>query len=153
MTIAGKTVVDYAGFQKVLLGVTIVVGLTRFALSVAGVANEVAVWFSMDAIWMFGIVYYPIQVHRREFGGYVTVLVLLVIQLTVISAIISSGIALAAVTGSENIFSEMSGAYDWGHWAHAGAHLALGPTVFAGVSWLPASVILLVTRALARIRS
>ena len=146
MKLFGKTLGEYIKFEKAFLLVTIVVGLIRLGLTLSGVPNAVATWFSMTALSLFGVVYLPISVHRRGFGAYKQVFVLLSLQLLASGVIIATGITIAGVTGVSNIFQIDSPNANPA--AHAAQHLLGGPTIFALIFWLPASLILFVTKKL-----
>ena len=143
MALFGKTLSDYIQFQKVLLILTAAVGLIRFGLTFAGTPDPVVNWFSVTALLLFGIVYYPIQVHRKGFGGYKHVWMLIVIQTSVAQVIIGAGILMSGATGIDSIFSEGAAS---GYLPHALSHLIGGPTVFAGIFWVLSVPILLVTK-------
>ena len=144
MTVFGNTLSEYIAFQKYLLILTIVAGLIRFGLSLAGTPEGIVRLFSMTALLLLGTVYYPIQVHRRKFGGFKHVWVLLVVQLVVAETISAAGIGIAAVTGVPNTFSTVGP--DANYLAHALTHLIGGPTAFGLILWGLASVILVITR-------
>ncbi len=80
MRMFGKSLSEYIEFQKVILGLIIVVGVVRLALSLAGVSVGIAKWFSITGALLIGIVYYGIRVPTRGFGGYKHLLPLSVIQ-------------------------------------------------------------------------
>jgi hypothetical protein len=146
MKLFGKTLGDYLRFGRGILILTAVVGLLRLGLSLAGAPTDVAFWFSVSALMLVSMVYFPIVVRVTGFGGYRHVLVLLALQIFVAEFIVSVGIAITAVTGVTNIFSipEFSGTLE-SHWIHALTHLVLGPTLFALILWIPASIIYWVT--------
>src|SRR5262245_11628242 len=105
MKIFGKPLSDYFAFQKGILILILLVGLGRLGLSLAGVSSDVAKWLSLTAMAIVGTAYVGVQVPRTGFGGFKHLLPLLVIQAFLGNLIIVSGIVLAAVTGTENIFS------------------------------------------------
>lgn len=151
MSLFGKNLNDYIQFAKVILILTAGVGLIRLSLSLAGAPETVTVWFSLNGVTVLAIVYFPIRVHKSGFGGYRQVLVLLAMHLLVAALIIAAGISITAVTGIDNIFSipEFSGASGTqapNHWFHAATHLIGGPTIYALMAWIPASVVLFVTK-------
>jgi len=63
----GKTFSEYVQFQKILLIVTGVVGLIRLGLSLAGVEDSLATYFSMTVVQLAGLIYYAIRVHTTGF--------------------------------------------------------------------------------------
>ena len=153
MALFGKTLSEYIQFQKIFLILTAAVGVIRLGLSLAGAPTEVAVWFSMTVLLLSGCFYYAICVHTTGFGSFRHVLVLIAIQSLVANVIISVGIGITAATGVVNIFSipEFSGSDDPNHWIHAMTHLVGGPTLFALLLWLPASVVMAVTKLIVKV--
>jgi hypothetical protein len=151
MKLFGKSLGDYLQFEKGLLIATIVIGLIRLALTLARLPDSVVTWFSMTALTLFSIVYLPVTVHRRGFGSYRHVLVLLALQIGLSSVIIAIGIGVAATTGVYNIFQ--ADRPNANPIAHAVQHLIGGPTIFALIFWLPASVVLFITKMLTPART
>ena len=151
MTIFGRRLPEYVEFCGLFLAFIFVVGITRLALSVSGVPNSTAKWFSLTALVWIGVLYYSIRVHTSGFGSYKQLLVICVLQNLAAQAIIISGIVLAILTGAGNIFSAPEYAFgsDGKTWFHVGAHLVLGTTLGSIVPWLIGSVILSATRKLA----
>ena len=151
MIIFGKRLSEYVAFSKLFLGLILVVGITRLALSLVGVANSTAKWFSVTALVWIGVLYYSIRVHTSGFGSYKQLLVICVLQNLAAQAIIISGIVLAILTGAGNIFSAPEYAFgsDGKTWFHVGAHLVVGTTLGSLVPWLIGSVVLSATRKLA----
>jgi hypothetical protein len=95
---------------------------------------------------------FAIRTHTAGFGSYRHLLVLLALQILLAELIVAGGIAITAVTGVENVFSipEFSGGGEISHWMHALTHLLLGPTLFALILWLPASLVHFVTSKVVR---
>ena len=152
MPLFGKTLSDYLRFARGVLILTIAVGVTRLLLSLAGAPTSIAVWFSLTGVMLVAMLYFAVRTHTSGFGSYRHLLILLALQILVSEAIVAGGIAITAVTGVENIFSipEYSGGENPNHWVHAGLHLALGPTLFAAILWVPASVVHFVTKKIVR---
>lgn len=148
MTIFGKQLSEYFEFQKIILGLILVVGLARLGLSLAGVADASVKWLSISAVTLVGLVYCAIRVHTTGFGSYKHLLPLYFIQSLIGQLIIIAGIVIAISTGTDNIFSlpEYSGGGDGKTWLHAGAHLILGTTVGPLVSWLIGSILLFLVK-------
>ena len=146
----GKTFSEYVQFQKPILVLILIVGLARLLLSLAGVPNSTVKWLSVTVVTLLGGLYCAIRVHTSGFGSYRHLLPLLVIQNTLAHTISAGTIAIAIVTGKNNIFSapEYSGGGDGKTWLHVGAHLVLGIVVFSLVLWLVACLILFITRKL-----
>ncbi|HEY2931277.1 MAG TPA: hypothetical protein VGK99_05975 [Acidobacteriota bacterium] len=148
MKIFDKELSEYVSFQKVILTLIVIVGLVRLGLSLAGVSNSVARWFSITALVLIGLVYYSIRIATTGFGSYRHLLPLLFIQNAVATLIIVAAIALAIFTGHDNIFSapEYSGGGDGKTWGHIGAHVLLGAIIAPLIGWLIGSLILFITR-------
>ena len=66
MRMFGKSLSEYIEFQKVILGLIIVVGVVRLALSLAGVSVCAVKWFSITGVVLIGIVYYGIRVPKTR---------------------------------------------------------------------------------------
>jgi len=150
MTIFGKRPSEYVAFSRLFLGVILVVGVTRLALSLAGVPNSIATWFSLTAVLWIGLLYYSIRVHTSGFGSYKQLLAVLVTLNLLAEAIIIAGIILAIVTGVDNIYSapEYSFGSDGKSWLHVGAHMVLGTTVAPLMAWLVGCAIMFATKRL-----
>lgn len=151
MTIYGKTVSEYARFQRPILGFILVVGLARLGLSLAGVSTSSVKYFSLTAAWLLGLVILSILVHTRTFGSYKQLLPLVAIQSLVAQVFTAAAVVLAIAMAQDNIFSlpEYSGNVDGKTWIHAGAHLVIAAPVFTLAGWLIGSAILFVTRKVA----
>ena len=148
MTIFGKSLSEYVRFLRPILGLILLVGLARLALSMAGVSSSVVKYFSITAVSLIGLVVYSIGVHTRSFGGYKHLLVLLGIQAFTAQLIAAAGVALAIITGQDNIFTipQYSGGVDGKTWGHVGAHLVPATLAVTLVGWGIGSLILYVTR-------
>jgi hypothetical protein len=150
MTIFGKKLSEYVHFQRVILGLILVVGLARLFLSLAGVANETVRFFSMTVIGVAAVFYYGIRVHTRGFGSYKHLLPLLVIQSVVANGITILGILITYFTGHANIFTapEFGGTMRirWHILGHVVGGLVIGPLI----GWLIASIVMWVTKRVSR---
>ena len=152
MVIFGKRLSEYAAFCRVFLILIAVVGLTRLAMSLGGVPNSTAKWFSMTALAWIGVIYYSIHIHTSGFGSYkqlLPVIALLNITAQVIAII---GIAIAMFTGTDNIFSAPEYAFgaDGKSWLHLGAHVFIGTTFGSLLPWVVGCGVLAITRKLSR---
>src|SRR5437870_13265089 len=105
MTIFGRRLSEYVAFCRMFLVLILLAGILRLALSLGGVPNSTARWFSMTALVWIGVLYYSIRVHTQGFGSYKHLLVICALQNLVAQAVIISGIVLAMITGVDNIFS------------------------------------------------
>ena len=150
MTIFGKRLSEYIAFSRVFLILIFVVGIARLALSLGGVPNSTAKWFSMTAVAWIGIVYYSIRVNNSGFGSYKQLLPVVALLNFVAQAIAIVGILIAIFTGTDNIFSAPEYAFggDGKTWLHVGAHLVVGTTIGSLMPWLFGSLILALTRKL-----
>ncbi len=150
MKIFGKSPYEYVTFAKAILAVIVIVGALRLVLSLAGVSNDTVKWFSMSVVALLGALYFGVQVAKTGFGGYRHLLPLMVLQGGISNAIAALGVALAIVTGRNNIFTapEFSGGEVGNNWIHAAAHLVLGLTVIPLVLWALSSLAMLVAKKL-----
>lgn len=148
MTIFGKSLSEYVGFQKAILWFIAIVGLGRLALSLAGVPNATTKLVSISVATLLGWLYVSYKVNNRQFGGYKQLLPLITIQTLTANIIVDAAIALAIFTGKGNIYTapEYSGGVDGKTWGHAGAHLLLA-TIFASlIGWAIGSLVLFIAR-------
>jgi len=108
----GKCLSEYFAFQKVFLALIAMAGVARLGLSLAGVPDGTAKWFSMTVLAAASIFYYGTAVHMRGFGSYKQLLPLLLIQNVLGNSIAIIGIALT-IAGFPNIFGapEFSGPF------------------------------------------
>jgi hypothetical protein len=151
MKIFGRAYGEYLRFQWFFLAATLLVGLVRLGLSLAGVPNASARWFSVTAVNLAAILYYSVAVHVRGFGGYRQLLVFVFNQCLAANVVIVSGIVVAIATGTDNIFSspEYSAGGDGRTWAHVIGH-AIAVVVASLVFWAVGSLVLWITRKAAR---
>ena len=147
----GKTLAEYLRFQRVILALVVAAFVVRLALSLAGVANTTARWISVTVVLLVGVVYYGVAVYRKGFGSYKQLYPLMLVQGIVGEGLVALAIALAILTGRDNIYTapEYSGGGDGKTWFHVGAHLILGVVVLPLVSWAVGSLIMLVTKKVA----
>ncbi len=146
----GKTPFQYLGFQKWILALIAVVGLTRLGLSLAGLRDDTVAWLSMNVVSWAGALYYGVAVHTRGFGSYKQILPMAVLQTVLQQAIAVLGIMLA-IAGLRNVYAAPE--YSLGaqnQWAHVAAHLTIGIVVPPLLLWGVASLVLLITKKVAR---
>jgi hypothetical protein len=150
MTIFGKRLSEYVAFSKPFLGLILVVGIARLALSLGGVPSSIAKWISITAVMWMGVLYYSIRVHTSGFGSYKQLLPICVLQSLAAQVIIVPAIVLAIITGHDNIYSapEFSFGQDGKTWFHVGAHLFIGTTLGSLVGWLVGCLIMFATKKL-----
>jgi hypothetical protein len=151
-TIFRKPVSDYLYFQKEFLVIAAVVGFARLGLSLAGFSNSTVAWLSMSAVALVATLTYGVSVHTRRFGGYKQLLPLVFFQVALTHAIAVLGI-LISIAGLANVYAapEFSGPVpDPNQWHHVLAHLTIGIVVPTLLLWGIASLMLLVTRKVAR---
>jgi hypothetical protein len=148
MKIFGKTASEYVAFSKSFLILIVVVGIVRLALSLGGVPNSTAKWFSITGVALIGVFYFAVRVHTSGFGSYKHLLPIYVLQGIAAQAVIIPAIVLAILTGTDNIFSapEYSGGGDGKTWFHAGAHLVFGTVIGPLVTWLVGCVVMFATK-------
>jgi len=150
----GKRVSEYLEFQKAALAFVGGVGLARLALSIAGLPDGVVTWLSMTVAGWAAILYYGVAVHTRGFGSYKQLLPLVFLQVVLVQVVAVAGILLA-IAGLPNIYAapEYSGppfARSANQWTHALAHLTIGIVVPTLLGWGVASLVLLITKKIAR---
>jgi len=150
--IFGKKLSEYLRFQQVILGLILVVGLAKLALTLTGVPNSTTKWLSLTVLTLIGLLYYGVRVHTAGFGSYKQLLPLLFNKNVLAHAIIVIGIVIGIMTGHDNVFTapEYSGGGDGKTWLHAGAHVVLGMIVGTFLGWLIASIVMWVTKRVAR---
>jgi hypothetical protein len=146
MKIIGKSISEYFAFQRVIISLILIVGFVRLGLSLAGFPTSTVKWISLTALALVGIVYCAIEVPRTGFGGYKHLLPLYLMQAGVANLIIAGGIALSAVTGTQNIYSapEYSGVTN--PWLHALGHLINGFIVGPLLGFIIGAPIMFVAR-------
>jgi len=152
--IFGKRASEYLAFQKWWLLVIAGVGLARLLLSLAGLPDRTVMFLSMTAAGWIAVVYYGVAAHTRGFGSYKHLLPLMIFQVAMVQAIAVAGILLA-IAGLPNIYAapEFSGppfARSSNQWNHALAHLTIGMVAPVLLWWGVASLVLLVTKKVAR---
>ncbi|MGH9427058.1 MAG: hypothetical protein ACRD2L_12245 [Terriglobia bacterium] len=151
MNIFGKRLSEYVVLSKPLLGLILAVGIARLALSLGGVPNSAAKWFSITAVIWIGVVYYSVRIHTTGFGSYKHVLPICILQSLTAQVVIVPAIILAILTGNDNIYSapEFSFGADGKTWSHVWAHLLVGTTIGSLVGWLVGCLIMFATKKLA----
>ncbi len=151
-TILGKPVSDYLHFQQGFLMAAAAVGLGRLGLSIAGLADSTVAWLSMSGVALAATVYYGVAVHTRRFGSYKQLLPLVFFQVALTQGIAVLGI-LVSIAGFPNVFTapEFSGPVSNPNpWHHLLAHLTIGIVVPSLLLWGIGSVLLFVTKKVAR---
>lgn len=148
----GKKGIEYIRFERWILILIVVVFAIRLGLSLAGVSNDQIRWASVNLALLVGLIYCAVAVHTTGFGSYKHLFPLLLFQNSIAHSLIALGIVLGIVTGQDNIFTAPEycaacGA-DGKNWLHAFLHLVAGPPLVSLIFWLPASLILFVTRRL-----
>jgi hypothetical protein len=150
----GKRPSEYLKFQKVWLALIAAVGLARLGLSLAGLPDRTVMLLSMTVVGWAAVLYYGVAVHTKGFGSYKHLLPLMIFQVVLVQAIAVLGILLA-IAGYPNIYAapEYSGppfARSANQWSHALAHLTIGIVVPVLLWWGVASLVLLITKRLAK---
>ena len=153
MIIFGKRLSEYFAFAKPLLALILVVGITRLGLSLSGVPNTSARWVSITAAIWISVAYSAIRVHTTGFGSYKQLLPICVLLSLTAQVVIVPAIILAIVTGTDNIYSIPENFFgnDGKTWLHVLGHLFIGGTTLGPlVSWVFGSIIMFVTKKVAR---
>jgi hypothetical protein len=150
----GKRLSEYLKFQKVWLALIAAVGLARLGLSLAGLPDSAVMFLSMTAVGWAAVIYYGVAVHTKGFGSYKQLLPLMIFQVVLVQSIAVAGILLA-IAGFPNIYAapEFSGppfARSSNQWNHALAHLTIGMVVPVLLWWGVGSLVLLITKRVAR---
>ena len=146
--IFGKKLSDYIRFQRVILGLILVVGLVKLGLSLAGVSDAMTKWLSITVLSLVGVFYYGVRVHTTGFGSYKQLLPLVFNQNVMAHGIAVIGIAIAMLAGRDNVFTLQD--YGGRTWGHALNHVILGMFVASFLGWLVASIVMWVTKRVAR---
>jgi hypothetical protein len=149
--IFGKRISEYLAFEKPFLIALVVVGLARLALSLAGVPNTTVRWLPMNAVIWAGAFYFGVTVHTRRFGSYKQLLPLAAFLVAPFHAIAVLGILLT-IAGFPNIYAapEYSPSPDVNQWLHILAHLTVGMVAASLILWGVSSLVMLVTKKLAK---
>lgn len=151
MPLLGKTLGDYVHFARVVLILTLIVGLARIGLSAAGAPDDVTWWSSMTAVTLAAALYFGARVHTTGFGGYAQLLVLIVLANLTAGIVTAAGILLTPLTGIETILTRQTPSGEAvSHVVHAVMHLLTGPTVVAAFYWIPGAIVLFVTKRVVR---
>jgi hypothetical protein len=149
--IFGKRLSEYIRFQQVILGLILVVGLAKLAMTLGGMPNATTKWLSITVLTLVGVFYYGVRVHTSGFGSYKQLLPLLFNQHVLAHGIVATGIIIGIMTGHGNVFTapEYSGGGDGKTWTHVGAHVLLGMFVGTLLGWLIAAFVMWVTKRVA----
>jgi hypothetical protein len=151
MRIFGKPLSEYLRFQAPILALIVMVGLARFALSLAGLPNSAVKWLSIFGVLFAGAVYCAVRSATTGFGSYRHLLPPLFLQSVLGNLIIILAIVYAIATGHDNIYTapEYSGNVDGKNWGHVMGHVVVGAVMFPLFSWIVACGIYAVTKKLA----
>jgi hypothetical protein len=146
--IFGKRISEYVSFTKLFLGLILIVGIARLALSLGGVETSIARWLSISVVTLIAFLYYPVKCHTTGFGSYKHLLPISLVLAVTGQAIIAAGVVIAIQTGKDNIFSvpEYSGGQDGKNWVHVIAHVVVGLVIGPLFGWLLGSLVLFITR-------
>ncbi len=147
----GKSLGDYLAFARVVLILTLIVGLGRIGLSLAGAPDDVTWWFSMTAVTLAAALYFGARVHTTGFGGYPQLLVLIVLANLTAGVVTAAGILLTPLTGIETILTRQTPSGEAvNHVVHAVTHLVGNPTFMALIFWILGALVLFVTKRVVR---
>ena len=155
MTVFGKPLSRYVSFAQVFLILILLTGLVRLGLSLSGVPNSTARWFTMTGLMWIALIYYAVRTHTTGLGGYKELLVICALINLVAQSIAILGIAIAMITGTNNVFSSPEFAFggDGKSWTHLLAHLLFGTTAGTLVPWAIGSLIMALTKKLSSKRT
>src|SRR4030095_7248459 len=133
----GKKFSEYVQFQRWILILIVAAFVSRLAIGLSGVPVPTARWVSINLVLLVGLVYCSIAVHTRRFGSYKQLLGLLFVQTAFAHLLIALGIALAIVTGIDNIYTapEFFGGSSGKNWLHVLAH-GIGALIIPLFAWL-----------------
>jgi hypothetical protein len=146
----GKRISAYLAFETVWLILIAAVGLVRLGLSLAGLADHTVAWFSMNVVVWAGALYYGAAVYTKGFGSYKQLLPLMIFAMLAMQSIAVLGILLA-IAGVPNVFAAPEFSFGaQSQWIHLLAHLTIGLVVPPLLLWAVSSVVLLVTKKVAR---
>jgi hypothetical protein len=146
----GKCVSEYIGFEKVWLGLIAVVGLARLFLSLAGLPDHTVAWLSMNVVVWAGALYFGVAVYTRGFGSYKQLLPLMIFATLTMQSIAVLGILLS-IAGLPNVFTAPEFSFGaQSQWIHLLAHLTIGLVVPPLLLWAVSSLVLLITKKVAR---
>jgi hypothetical protein len=164
----GKSLSDYLRFQQPILIAIAAVWALRLALSLAGVALSGAQFVSVTAVLVLGALYYGWAVARKGFGSFKELYGLNLIQGVFSQTLVAIAIALATVTGQDNLYT-LPEFYppaqgisvlglplppDGKNFGHAIEHIVVAGAIgFPIIGWLLGSLVLLATRKSARAAS
>jgi len=148
MTVFGKSLSEYLRFERGVLWLVLVVGLLRLGLSMAGAPKANVSAFSLTVLVLGASIYLGVHAQATGFGSYRRLLPLVFFPNVLAHAIAILGIAVAAVTGQENIFTapEFGGASSTTQ--HVIGHAVVGAVVAPLFNWGVASLSMLVSRRL-----
>jgi hypothetical protein len=143
----GKKFGEYVRFDSWILILVAAAFASRLAIGMTGVPVATTKWISINIVLLVGLIYCSIAVHTSGFGSYKQLFGLLFVQNAFAHFLIASGIALAIVTATSNIYTapEFFGGSDGRNWSHVAAHF-LGAFLVPVFAWLIGSAILFITK-------
>lgn len=141
----GKPVSSYFAFLKPVLIAMAIVGVGRLALSLMG-ANDVARFFSTTVVTLVGLLYCALRVEPSGFGGFKQLFGLMFIQSAVYNGISAVGVVLAAA-GLPNVYAAPEFTNMPNYLPHVLGHVVGGLTFVPVVTWIVASIVMLLGRA------
>jgi hypothetical protein len=142
----GKRLGEYVRFERSVLLLTVVVGVLRLVLSLAGLPNSTVKWLSMTVVILASALYFGVRVHQTGFGSYKHILPLLVVQGGVANLIVIVGILISAATGQPNVFTAPEYGGQINVAGHVAGHVVFGLVIGPVVLWLIACLVMWVTK-------
>ncbi len=145
----GKKFSEYVRFERWILILIAAAFIIRMGVSAAGTPVNVARWVSINLVLLAGLIYCSAAVHTTGFGSYKQLFGLVLVQNVFAHTLVALGIALAVVTGTDNIYTapEFFGGNSGRNFIHVAMHLIAG-FILPVFAWLLGSVILLATKKL-----
>jgi hypothetical protein len=143
----GKQFGNYVQFQYWVLILVALAFVSRLVVGMTGLPVATVKWISINLVLLVGLFYCSIAVHTRGFGSYKQLFGLLLVQNAFAHFLVACGIALAILTGTNNIYTapEFFGGSDGRNWGHVAAHF-LAALIVPVIAWLIGSVILFITK-------
>ena len=88
MRIFGKSLAEYARFERGFLILVLVVGVARLAASLLGLPNSQVKFLSLTVCFLLGMFYYAVRVYTSGFGSYKQLLPIYALPVIIGNAIV-----------------------------------------------------------------
>ena len=127
MTISGRSLREHVRLLLPLFGVIAGVWLLRFITSEAGAPTGIVHALSVTVTTSVCILLAVLLIHKRQFGGYPSVVAAVFLLVCWEQLLIVSGIAMYVLTGRTNVFGgHEHSAHMHSPMAHIAGHLTFG---------------------------